>query len=137
MTGVQDEPNPKDLLEAVIRFLRDMALPQLDARAAFDARIAGNLLRIVQREAALAPVTWASELERLRALLEQDGDDVDALNRTLCEGIADGRIAANDQKLIDHLWVATLAKLAVDQPNHSTYQRVLAAAASPSPGEST
>jgi hypothetical protein len=133
---MQDEPNPNDLLEAVIRFLRDVALPQLDARAAFDARIAANLLRIAQRETALAPATRASELERLRVLLGQEGDDVGALNRTLCECIADGRIAANDQKLIGHLWAATLAKLAVDQPNHSTYQRVLAAAASPSPGDS-
>lgn len=123
---MQDAPNPEELLEAVIRFLRDKALPQLDPRTAFDARIACSLLQIVQRQGVQAAATDVAELERLRTLLDQDGDDLQALNRSLCERIADGRIDAANEALVQHLWAVTLAKLAVDQPDYSTYQRVCA-----------
>lgn len=121
---MQDTPNPGELIEAVVRFIRETALPQLDRRAAFDARIACSLLQIVQRQGARSAAVDADELDRLRSLLDQSGDDLPALNRALCERIADGRIVATNEALVQHLWVVTLSKLAVDQPGYSTYQRV-------------
>jgi len=38
---MQDSPVPHELLEGVIRFLRDTALPRLDGRAAYQ-RVTGR-----------------------------------------------------------------------------------------------
>lgn len=120
---MQDTPDSHKLLEGVIRFLRETVLPQLDAQAGYEARIAGSLLQIVQRQIGRPPARDASELASLRALLPETGDDLPGLNQVLCEHIADGRIAWDDASLLRHLWTITLDKLAVDQPGYSTYRR--------------
>lgn len=47
-----------------------------------------------------------------------------ALNRRLCTEIAAGRLGLDSPELIEHLWLTTLAKLAVDQPRYETYRRL-------------
>ena len=131
---MQDPPDPDQLLAAVLRFVRDTALPQLDASAAFEARIACHLLQTVNRQLAVSAADNAAETARLQALLGPCDDDLPALNRALCARIADGRFDAADPALVDHLWASTLAKLAVDKPDYSTYQRVIAAAPTQAPG---
>ena len=121
---MQDQPSPHELLEGVIRFLRDTALPRLDERAAYDARIAASLLKTVQRQLVHCTEDTIAERGRLQRLLGSDHTGLDELNRALCEQISTGAIAWDDQRLLDHLWVVTLDKLAVDQPGYSTYQRV-------------
>jgi hypothetical protein len=119
---MQDRPDPDELLASVGEFLREQAMPQLQGRSAFHARVAANVLDIVRRQLALAPQSDAAERAGLRALLGRDGS-LEALNRELCERIASGQLGLHTPALIDHLWQVTLAKLAVDQPRYSTYVR--------------
>jgi hypothetical protein len=123
---MQDQPSPHELLEGVIRFLRDTALPRLDERAAYDARIAASLLKTVQRQLVHCTEDTSAERTRLQLLLGSPRDDLDGLRRALCEQIRTGAIAWDSPALLDHLWAVTLDKLAVDQPGYSTYQRVRA-----------
>ncbi|SPD63227.1 conserved protein of unknown function [Cupriavidus taiwanensis] len=121
---MQDTPDAAGLIDAVTAFLRDTAIPNLGGRAAFDARVAANVLDIVARELRLAPAALAAEQERLRALLGTDGTLAE-LNQRLCEAIASGRFEAATPGLAGHLWAVTLAKLAVDQPGYSSYRQIV------------
>lgn len=121
---MQDLPAPDDLLAAVAEFLREQALPQLDGRSAFHARVAANVVDVVRRQLALAPQSDAAELRSLRALLGCDGS-LEALNRELCRRIASGQLGVHTPALLDHLWQVTRAKLAVDQPRYATFARTL------------
>jgi len=122
---MQDSPVPHELLEGVIRFLRDTALPRLDGRAAYDSRIAASLLATVQRQLARPAARDEAERDSLRALLDSNASDLAVLNGLLCERIESDALALDDPGLVDHLWRVTLDKVAVDQPNYSTYQRVI------------
>lgn len=127
---MQDAPHPEQLLEAVVRFLRNEALPALsrhgEGALAYQARVAANMLDIVKREVTLAPAADAAELARLQALVGRPGEpgDLATLNRRLAERIADGSLDAATPGVAEHLWHNTLAKLAVDQPGYETYRRM-------------
>lgn len=121
---MQDTPTCHQLLGGVIRFLQDSALPALQGRAAYDARLAISLLGTVQRSLSLASAAEREERTRLRALLDRPDDDLEALNRLLQARIESGALAWDDARLLAHLWATTLDKLAVDQPGYSTYVRV-------------
>jgi hypothetical protein len=129
---MQDLPAPDDLLAAVTAFLREQALPQLRGQAAFHARVAANALDIVRRQLVLAPLAEADEGQRLRALLQSDGNLAE-LNAALCQRIADGTIGLDTPGLLPHLWRTTLDKLAVDQPGYETFRRMQASLAAPVP----
>ena len=119
---MHQRPDMEDLLAAVALFLREQALPQLPAHAAYHARVAANMVDIVRRQLQLAPAAEAAELQRLRLLLQRDGN-LGELNALLCERIADGGIDLRTPGLADHLWQTTLDKLAVDQPGYGSYRR--------------
>jgi hypothetical protein len=122
---MQDRPDPVDLVRTVAATLRDRLMPQLTGSAAFEARVAANALDLVARQLELAAASDVAEHRRLVALIGHEGTLVE-LNRELCAWIADGRIAAADQRLREHLWATTLAKLAVDQPSYAAYQAEIA-----------
>jgi hypothetical protein len=122
---MREQPSGPELLAAVADFLRDEVLPRLNGRTAFHARVAVNVLEIVQREMTLGPAAEAQEAERLRALLDEAGDAAE-LNQALCVRIAEGRLAPADPALLRHLWATTLATVAIDQPNYATYRRAAA-----------
>lgn len=124
---MQDPPSARELIRAVAEFLRGHAMPELTGHTAFHARVAANVLDIVERELALAAEANAAERERLRALLGTDGT-LEALNRLLCERIETGEVGDDSPGLAEHLWATTLAKLAIDQPGYSAYRRALATA---------
>ena len=119
---MHQRPDIEDLLAAVALFLREQALPQLPAHAAYHARVAANMVDIVRRQLQLAPAADAAELQRLRALLQCDGSLAE-LNTQLCERLADGRIGLQTPGLAEHLWQTTLDKLAVDQPGYESDRR--------------
>jgi hypothetical protein len=115
---MHDAPTPAQLLAAVAEFLRDKALPELQGQTAFHARVAANVLDVVQRQWQLAPTEDAAERQRLRELLGADGELLE-LNRQLCARIANGDLDLYSPGLREHLWATTLAKLAVDQPGYA------------------
>lgn len=119
-----DPPTSAELVTAVREFLEEHAMPSLEGRNAFHARVAANALAIVARQLELGPEAEARERERLRALLGTDGPLLE-LNRELCRRIRSGDLAIDDADLLEHLRAATLDKLAVDQPKYSGYRRAL------------
>lgn len=119
---MHQRPDMEDLLAAVALFLREQALPQLPAHAAYHARVAANMVEIVRRQLQLVPAAEALELQRLRALLQHDGSLAE-LNALLCERLADGTLDLQTPGLAEHLWQTTLDKLAVDQPGYESYRR--------------
>jgi hypothetical protein len=66
-------------------------------------------------------------LARLRALLGQPEADLHHLYHQLAEALASGQLGLHSPGLAQHLWLSTLAKLAIDQPRYATYQRAVAA----------
>ena len=125
---MQDEPTPREILESVAAFLRDVVAAKLPPREAFDARVAANALELVRRQIALdVMAAERDEATRLALvqLLGQEGS-LEELNRLLCSRIASGELGLSNRQLMDHLWTTTLAKVAVDQPTYASYQRTLA-----------
>ena len=123
---MHDQPSAKELVEVVRDFIQNVAMPQLQARDAFHARVAANALGIVQRELEIAPRASARERDRLAGLLGIDGT-LEELNRELCDRIRNGQITLDTPDLLHHLNQTTLTKLAIDQPKYSGYQRALSA----------
>ena len=127
---MQDAPSPEQLLQAVARYLRDEASPALSRAGhgalAYQAKVAANMLDIAGRQLAHAPAEQAAESARLQALLGETGS-LAGLNQRLAERIVGGELAVGHPALADHLWLTTLAKLAVDQPGYDTYRRLTAA----------
>ncbi len=124
---MQDAPSPEQLLQAVARYLRDEAGPALaragDAALAYQAKVAANMLDIAGRQIGNAPAEQAAEQARLQELLGEAGS-LEALNQRLAERITSGALAPDHPGLAAHLWLTTLAKLAVDQPGYDTYRRL-------------
>lgn len=107
-------PTAAELTEALAAV---EAGPPSDARAAFIARVADNARATLERETALGPAAEAAALERLRALLDLDGDFV-TLNAELCIRLADGRLAPLDPAVLVHLKAAAMDQIAIDQPTY-------------------
>jgi hypothetical protein len=120
-----DPPTTAELVNAVRSFLEEQAMPQLEGRTAFHARVAANALAIVARQLELGPAAEATEHDRLTALLGEEGN-LDSLNRALCRRIRSGDLHLDSPGLVEHLRTTTLDKLAVDQPKYSGYRRALA-----------
>ena len=121
-----DPPSLQELVTAVREFLEEQAMPQLEGRTAFHARVAANALAIVERQLELGPEAERREAERLRALLDQEGD-LETQTRELCRRIRAGEVGVESRALLEHLEQTALDKLAVDQPRYSGYRRALAA----------
>jgi hypothetical protein len=118
---MQDQPSVDELLRAAAAFLRERAAPALEGRDGFHARVMANVIHIARRQIALGPAAEAAERDRLRVLLQADGD-LESLNRLLCERIRAGVLGPDAPGLAGHLWQTTLDKLAVDQPGYGAGQ---------------
>ncbi|NOT42294.1 MAG: hypothetical protein HOP13_17610 [Alphaproteobacteria bacterium] len=118
---MMDQPSSLELVTAVREFIEKHAMPELQGRTAFHARVAANALAVVARELEQGPKANAEEYAHLKALLGQDGT-LDELNRELCHRIRTNGVALDDPALANHLARTTLAKVAIDQPNYSGFQ---------------
>ncbi len=117
---LQDRPTAAELLEAVREFVeRDvMEREQLPPRVAFHARVAVNVLAIVERELTLGPEIDAAERERLATLLGHDGE-LDDLTAELARRIRDGSFDERRAAVVDHLRESVRAKLLVANPGYA------------------
>ena len=119
-----DQPSTVELVQAVRGFIEDHAMTQLTGHAAFHARVAANVLAIVERELIHGADYDKSERERLVDLLKSDGD-LEALNRELCARIRSGELTPETPGLVDHLWQTTIDKVSIDQPKYAAYREAL------------
>ena len=119
-----NRPNKKELVEAVREFLENKLQPAVEGQISLHTRIAVNMLKIVERELTLGPDLDQRELERLHALLDQEGT-LEDLNAVLCQKLKSGEIDYRNKKLIEHLRLTSLGKLSIDNPEYSAYKRAV------------
>jgi len=109
-------PMPAELLEGVVKFLKEDIAGQLDPHSKFLAKVAANSLQIAQREFLCGDSLRAQEKMRLEALLGQQGD-LDGLRQELVNRLRDG-LPLNTPGLTDHLRQSVAGQLAIDQPRY-------------------
>ncbi|MGH1420439.1 MAG: DUF6285 domain-containing protein [Hyphomonas sp.] len=117
---MHDTPSISELIDAVQRYLNDVARPGLTGHAAFSALVASNVLAIVKREVEFGPEQRFDEKTRLVSILNADSNStLQDLNVQLCEKLRTGELTADTPGLFDHLKTTTISQLAVDQPKYS------------------
>jgi hypothetical protein len=114
---LQDRPTAAELLEAVREFLERDVMPSVEARVAFHARVAANLLGVLERELTRGPALDAAEHDRLVALLGHDGD-LRGLTEELAGRIRDGSLDDRRPEVVGHVREAVRAKLTVANPRY-------------------
>ena len=115
MSAPHDAPSAAQLVEAVREFIEhDLGAIDGagDARLRFHARVAVNVLRMVERELALGPRQTAEHAERLVRLGAVDDAD-------LARGIRDGRYDGRIDEVLAELRAAVHAKLEVANPQYA------------------
>lgn len=113
-----DRPTAVEILQAIDGFLQDKVTPQLDAHSQFHLKVTRNLLGLLQREWQQRDDFRQQELQRLHALLDNDSDDLETLNRELCEAIRTRTLGMDNSALQQHLQATARAKLAIDNPRY-------------------
>lgn len=122
---MQNEPDAADLLAIVAEVLADEVVPKLTGATQHHARVAANLVAIVERELRIADDNDAHEWERLRGLLgDTCPDDLRAaraaLDTSLRAGLGDdpGRFTEIWSDLLD----AVRRDLAVCKPGYDDWE---------------
>ncbi|GGO63750.1 DUF6285 domain-containing protein [Nonomuraea cavernae] len=109
-SGPHDVPTAAQLVAAVRDFLAADVLPAVDGRVRFHARVAINVLGMVERELELGPAQAREHAARLEAL--GVGSDAE-----LAAAVREGRLDGDDT-LAPLLKQAVRAKLLVANPGH-------------------
>ena len=112
-------PSAADLIDSVRGFLAEVE-PKLSGREAFHAKVAGNVLALVERELRQQPERV--EAGALGRLLGHDGPLAE-LRAETCDALRERRIGPETPGLLEALIEATLGRLAVDNPKFSTFRR--------------
>ena len=127
---MQDRPTYGELLAAVQRFLETDVVPVLEGPKKFHARVAANVLAIVQRELHSAEAQLRAEWQRLDALLgavePAPVASADMERRTrertaeLCSRIRHGDADADPWRaaVVAHVRQTVVDKLAVANPKY-------------------
>ena len=117
-----NNPTQADLVESVREFLELKLKPSLeDSALRFNTTVAINALKIVERELVNGEQQQRSERERLQAILCCEGS-LDELNVKLIACIEADGLSAQTELLLEHFKLTALDKLAIDNPNYSTYK---------------
>jgi len=95
-------PTAVELLETVEEFVRNRVLPKLSGHAAFEARVAANLLTIARREIEEGPALSKADTAELAQFLQSDAS-ADALEAELLTFIRDGDVSDQWNDLIAYL----------------------------------
>jgi aminoglycoside phosphotransferase (APT) family kinase protein len=120
-----DMPRVDELLVSVRDFLREDVMGETKGRTNFLARVAGNSLDIVLRDAALGSTARTQELTRLRQLLGSEAG-LNDLRWQLVHGLRDGSLSLDSTQLADHLRATVVNQIAIDQPKYSGLANALA-----------
>jgi Domain of unknown function (DUF6285) len=111
VTGPHDAPSAGELVAAVREWIEGDVMASTEGRLRFHARVAANVLAIVEREMALGPDQAAAHAERLAAL----GVASDA---QLAQAIADGALDDRYDEVKAAVWASVRDKLAVAHPGY-------------------
>jgi hypothetical protein len=117
-------PSVDELLTSVRNFLHEDVMDTTTGRTQFLARVAGNSLDIVLRDAKLGAEGRQLETARLSELLNTNGNLI-LLNHELVTRLRDGSQSLDDARLTEHLRTTVVNQVAIDQPKYSGLARAL------------
>lgn len=109
-----NRPYRDELFQVLIQW--HQAIAKAHQPSAYEARIAANALKILQREAALGPASASHEHAGLQELLGQNESSLLALNSQLCQQLESKQLAWDEPALQRHLVASVTARLAIDNP---------------------
>jgi Domain of unknown function (DUF6285) len=112
MAAPHDVPSAEQLLESVREWLEHDVVPSTDGRLRFHARVAVNVLAIVERELVLGPAQAAAHAERLGVFGVADEAELAARIRS---GVLDDRM----EEVKAAVWATVRDKLAVAHPGYA------------------
>ena len=113
-----DRPDASELIETVREFLHEKLLPTMTGHAAFEVRIAANLLAIALRELEHGPEAAVAARERMARIVGRDGT-VDELEAALVERIRSGDLGSEGEALLRaHLQRTVRDRLAIANPKY-------------------
>lgn len=112
-----DRPSALELLETVQEFLQERAVEKLSGHAAFEARIAANLLAIARRELRQSPKLSEDEAAELEKLLDTQGTP-DELEAALVALIREGDPGSKWTDLLAHLHRRAEGRLRIANPKY-------------------
>jgi hypothetical protein len=110
VSGLHDQPSAQQLVESVREWLERDVLTSTTGRLNFHARVAINVLGMVEREMELGPEQEAEHAERLRHLGFGSEDE-------LALAIRRGDVASSED-VRDAVWASVRAKLSVANPRY-------------------
>ena len=116
-----DKPTSIDLLAAISHFLDTKIKSEVPPHLAFKLRIVENVLNIVIREIEKGDELSKEVINLLQSLIESETPSIE----TLALLIKDEKIDLEDQDLKDLLVTLSKNKIAVDNPNHSTFKKLI------------
>jgi hypothetical protein len=113
----QDRPAARDLVAAVREFLERDVMAATEGRVQFHARVAVNVLGIVERELTLGPDLEPGERARAAALLGHDAA-ADGLERELAAAIRSGALDDRLDEVRAHVRTTVREKLLIANPSY-------------------
>lgn len=116
---LHDRPTAAELVAAVREYLERDVMTATEGRVAFHARVAVNVLGMVERELEVGASQDAEEQARLVALLGREGT-VRELTEALATGIRDGSLDVPWSELVESVRGTVRAKLVVANPRYLT-----------------
>jgi len=116
-----DRPTSSELIKAVMDFLDTKIKDELPPHLAFKLRITNNVLGMVQREIDQGERLSEEVIKIMSDIIKSD----DLTTKELSNLIKNGDLDLSDEKLKDLLILLSKNKIAVDNPNYSTYKKLI------------
>jgi hypothetical protein len=111
-------------LAVVAEVLERDIVPALEGPVQHHARVAANLVAIVERELRLAPASAAAELSAVDSLLDADLTDLDEARAQLATALRGG--LADDPNVAEDVWGVLMRvardDLAISKPGHDSWE---------------
>lgn len=122
---MQQPPTAAELLSTVVEVLTDEVVPALTGPVQHHARVAANLVAIVERELRLGGDAATRERAAIAALLDSDDgtSDVATLRARLAAALRSGM--ADDETIDENVWRTLMAvvrdDLSIAKPGHDAW----------------
>ena len=114
----QSDVTSAELLGAVKRFLMEDVLPAVSGRDQFNARVAANVLGIIEREQVLNPALQALDRKAAQKWLS-DRESTEDIPQQLARALAAKSISA-DPNFIEYLKTRQLLVAAINNPRYAS-----------------
>ena len=116
-----DRPTSSELIKAVMDFLDTKIKEELPPHLAFKLRITNNVLGMVQREIGQGEQLSEEVIKVMSDVIKSD----DLTTKELSNLIKNGDLDLSDEGLKNLLILLSKNKIAVDNPNYSTYKKLI------------